>query len=584
MLLGEDGGRAEDEGLTAVQRDGERGAHGNLGLAEADVAAHETIHRPPRLEILFHGLDRLELILGLAIGERALEPLEPVVREVERLAGGVPAAGVQGEELASELAHRGARAALEVLPRLPAELGQRRRLRVGPDVPGDLPDLLVRNVEAVVASEGEEEVVARDAGDLPRLEAEELADSVVLVDDVVAYPKVGERLERAPEPLVHPGWPLAEDLRVREEGYPEVSPDEAASRGAHDERDGRIGGELADVVGDVRLDLPQHALCAQCLALMREGDDDAPSLPHHSGELVLGLGEAARGDRRALGLEDVRLRSRQRIQSCRPVEARRLESLLLPETRDVVDLPHQVGTGLEERNPLGLVAIQSAADDALARRVDRRVGHRMQRTLRERRERSDLLDVVPEKLDAQGLASGAREDVDEAATNRDLASLLDAFRALVPGERQLLDECVEVARAGASQSNDRGPFLGRRHALGERACRHAHEPSVAQDVEGACPFADQVCGGIEARVDAHAAARQERNRGGVDEPADSLGDVACVLVLGEHADECAVERRAQRPEEERQHGLGHTCIRRERVDERGKALARSELVDEPSEW
>ena len=87
VLLGEDRGRAEDERLPAVQRHGERCAHGDLGLAEADVAADEPIHRPPRLEILLHRLDRLELILGLAIRERALEPLEPVVREVERLAG-----------------------------------------------------------------------------------------------------------------------------------------------------------------------------------------------------------------------------------------------------------------------------------------------------------------------------------------------------------------------------------------------------------------------------------------------------------------------------------------------------------------
>ena len=216
----------------------------------------------------------------------------------------------------------------------------------------------MRDVEAVVAAEGEEEVVARDAGDVLRLEAEELADSVILVDDVVADPKVGERLERATEPLVDSRRPLAEDLRVREERDPEVSPDEAASRGADDERDGRVGRELVDLVGDVRLDLPQHALRSQRLALMREGDDDAPSLPHHSGELVLGLGETARGDRRTLGLEDVRLRARQRIQSCRPVETRRLESLLLPEAHDVVDLPDEVGTGVEERNALGLVAVQ----------------------------------------------------------------------------------------------------------------------------------------------------------------------------------------------------------------------------------
>ena len=208
----------------------------------------------------------------------------------------------------------------------------------------------------------------------------------------------------------------------------------------------------------------------------------------------------------------------------------------------------------------------------------------MERTLRERRERSDLLDVVAEELDAKWLASGAREDVDEAAANRDLAPLLDALHALVPGERELLDECVEIARAGARQPNDRGPFLGRRHALGERACRHAHEPPVAQHVERACPFADQVRGRIEARVGADAAARQKRDRRGVDEPADSLGDVARLLVLGEHADERAAECRVQRPEEERQRGLGHARVRRERVDERGEALARGELLDEPGEW
>ena len=208
----------------------------------------------------------------------------------------------------------------------------------------------------------------------------------------------------------------------------------------------------------------------------------------------------------------------------------------------------------------------------------------MQRTLRERRERSDLLDLVAEELDTKRLASGAREDVDEAATNRDLAALLDALHALVPGERELLDECVEIARAGARQADDRGPFLGRRHALGERARRHADEPSVAQDVERASPFADQVRGRLEARVDAHATARQERDGRGVDVPADSLGDVARVLVLGEQADERTVERRVQRREEERQRGLGHTRVRRERVDERAEALARSELVDEPGEW
>ena len=70
-------------------------------------------------------------------------------------------------------------------------------MRVGADVARDLADLLVRDVDAVVAAEAEQQVVAGDAGDLLRLEAEQLGDAVVLVDDVVAGAEVGEARERA---------------------------------------------------------------------------------------------------------------------------------------------------------------------------------------------------------------------------------------------------------------------------------------------------------------------------------------------------------------------------------------------------
>ena len=58
VLLGEDRRRREHERLAAVRDRDERGAHGDLGLAEADVAADEPVHRPRRLEILLDGLDR----------------------------------------------------------------------------------------------------------------------------------------------------------------------------------------------------------------------------------------------------------------------------------------------------------------------------------------------------------------------------------------------------------------------------------------------------------------------------------------------------------------------------------------------
>jgi hypothetical protein len=97
-------------------------------------------------------------------------------------------------ELAGALARARPRPRLDELPGLAAELRQRGGGAVRADVAGDFADLLVRDVEAVIALEGQEEVVARDAGDGLRLESEQLPDPVVLVDDVIARAEVGEAL------------------------------------------------------------------------------------------------------------------------------------------------------------------------------------------------------------------------------------------------------------------------------------------------------------------------------------------------------------------------------------------------------
>ena len=136
------------------------------------------------------------------------------------------AARVEPDQLARELLDGLAGTALQQQPGLAAELRQRGRLRVGADVARDLSDLLVRDVQPVLAAEAEEQVVARDAGDLLRLETEQLPDPVVLMDDVVAGAEVGEGLKRATEPGAGARRTLAEDLRVREQDEPEVAPDE----------------------------------------------------------------------------------------------------------------------------------------------------------------------------------------------------------------------------------------------------------------------------------------------------------------------------------------------------------------------
>src|SRR5215211_306001 len=106
---------------------------------------------------------------------------------------------------------------------------------VGTDVARDLADLLVRNVEAVVPPESEEEVIARDARDRLRLEAEQLADAVVFVNDEVAGAEICEALECTPDAGVGPGWPLAENLRVRKQHEGELTQDETTARGRNGE-------------------------------------------------------------------------------------------------------------------------------------------------------------------------------------------------------------------------------------------------------------------------------------------------------------------------------------------------------------
>src|SRR6266540_595683 len=226
VLLGEDRRRREHQRLLPVDCDGEGGADRNLCLAEADVAAHEPVHRSGRLEVFLDSLDRRLLVRRLPVRELGLEPLQPLVPEVVGDAGRLLPLRVEQEQLAGELAYRLAGTVLEVVPGLPAQLRERRRRVVRPDVTGDLPELLVRNIETVVTAEAEEEVVARDPGDLLRLEADQLGDAVVLVDDVVAGAEIREGLQRPPTRAPLTRWALAEDLRVRQQDEAQVSPDE----------------------------------------------------------------------------------------------------------------------------------------------------------------------------------------------------------------------------------------------------------------------------------------------------------------------------------------------------------------------
>ncbi len=128
VLLGEDRRRHEHQHLLAVAGRLEGGAQRDLGLAVADVAADQPVHRPRRFHVGLDQLDRLALVGRLGEREALLELALPVGVRPERVAAAPPALGVQAEQLARELLRGAARARLHRLPARAAELGQRRVL------------------------------------------------------------------------------------------------------------------------------------------------------------------------------------------------------------------------------------------------------------------------------------------------------------------------------------------------------------------------------------------------------------------------------------------------------------------------
>ena len=176
----------------------ERRPHRDLGLAVADVAADQAVHRPLRLHVGLDRLDRLELVGGLAVGEGRLEPHLPLAVGREAVPAARLALGVEVEQLAGHLAGGAARPRLHLLPALAAERGELGMLAAA-DVAADLRQLVGRDEDLVAAAVLELEVVAGDAGDRPGVEAGEAGDAVVLVDDVVAGGRSPSEASRPPD-------------------------------------------------------------------------------------------------------------------------------------------------------------------------------------------------------------------------------------------------------------------------------------------------------------------------------------------------------------------------------------------------
>ena len=148
--------------------------------------------------------------------------------------------------------------------------------------------------------------------------------------------------------------------------------------GATAKRSARLGGSASPLREHRRLDAAQERRLPLRLAAVRERDDDAVPRADEPGELVLRLGEAARGDRRPLRLERERLRPRERVELAprrsRSIGARPSSS---PDPTHVVRLPDEVGRAVERRDE-----VVRHVDDAPGRRRRRASARRGRRDAR----------------------------------------------------------------------------------------------------------------------------------------------------------------------------------------------------------
>ena len=157
VLEGENGGGREHGDLLAILHGLEGGAHGDFGLAVADIAAEQAVHGLRRFHVGLDVGDGRDLVVGLVEVEGVLELALHVAVGGERGAESGLALGVELEQLGGHVGHGLLDARLGLLPGLgaePVELG--RRAGLGGAVLLDQVEARERDVELGLVGELED--------------------------------------------------------------------------------------------------------------------------------------------------------------------------------------------------------------------------------------------------------------------------------------------------------------------------------------------------------------------------------------------------------------------------------------------
>ena len=213
------------------------GAQRHFGLAEADIAADQAIHRAAGGEIVEHGGDGGLLVVGLVVGKARREFVVEAGFDGEKRRLAQLPLGRDLDELARDLADAILHARLARLPgggAEPVELDA-GLLRA---VARQKLDILDRQEQLVAAGIVDLEAVVRRAGGLDGAQADEAADAVIDMHDDVAGGEardLGDEVLRALRRPARANEAVAENVLLGD--HRDIGGDETGIEAEHRERD-----------------------------------------------------------------------------------------------------------------------------------------------------------------------------------------------------------------------------------------------------------------------------------------------------------------------------------------------------------